>query len=118
MAVHARTPLQPAVVFGLVCLALLTLLLFGLRGVLLQPTQTLSLSLEHHHAGSSHTQKPHQHQEHCPLCFLLLLPPHLAPVLDRVWTVSFIVWLWIGESYAKDAFLRAITARGPPQLAR
>jgi hypothetical protein len=112
----SRTPVQPAAVFGLVCLALLTLLLFGLRGVVLYPVQTPPL--EHHHAGSSDAQDSHQHQNHCPLCFLLMLPPHLTPTLDRVWIASFVVWLWMGASRAKDEFLKAIAARGPPLFAR
>jgi len=112
------TPVQPAVTFGLVGLALLTSLLFSLRGVVLHPTQTLQVEHHHNHAGSSDAQESHQHQNHCPLCFLLMLPPHLTPTLDRVWTASFIVWLWIGVSRAIDEFLKAIAARGPPQFAR
>ncbi len=95
-------------------MVLLTSLLFGLRGMVMYPSQTIGV--EHHHPGSSETQKSHQHQKHCPLCFLLMLPPHLVPALDRVWASSFIVWLWVGESRAKDEFLKAISARGPPQF--
>jgi hypothetical protein len=91
-------------------MVLLTSLLFGLRGMLMYPSQTIGV--EHHHPGSSDTDE--SHQGHCPLCFLLLLAPHLTPALNGVWSLSIVIWLWMGAPRAKDEFLKAIAARGPP----
>jgi hypothetical protein len=95
---------------ALVLLVLLASLLFGLRGLVMHPAQ--GASIEHPHPGSSDTDE--SHQGHCPLCFLLLLAPHLTPALDGVWSLSIVIWLWMGAPRAKDEFLKAIAARGPP----
>lgn len=97
---------------GLVLVLLLASLLFALRGVVMfhpEPGQV-------HVHGTTHPHGPEQsqHVAHCPLCFLLMLLPDLFPPLMEVWAASFAGQLWLAEQRAKDAFLAAIGARGPP----
>lgn len=116
MAARGWWAQQPLTALGLVLLVLLASLLFGLRGLVMYPAQ--GASIEHPHPGSSDTDE--SHQGHCPLCFLLLLALHLTPALNGVWSPCIVIWLWMRARRAKDEFLKAIAARGPPasQVAR
>lgn len=103
---------NPSTAGGLVLVLLLASLLFALRGVVMfhpEPGQV-------HAHGTTHPHVPEQsqHVAHCPLCFLLMLLPDLSPSLMEVWAASFVGQLWLAEQRAKDEFLAAIGARGPP----
>lgn len=72
---------------------------------------------KHHHLPTqkNDTGKTHNHLEHCPSCFLQMLIPSLVPDPGQVYQIMFTLYLWFGESQAKDEFLKAIAARGPPE---
>lgn len=98
---------------GLVGMVLLTVLLFGLRGFVMfspEPVRVQQHETPHQHD----TGKTHHHQEHCPLCFLQMVLPSLAPEPGLCQRIFFALRLWLGETQAKDEFLKAIAARGPP----
>jgi hypothetical protein len=99
-------------VMGLVGVVLLTSLLFGLRGVVMFPPEPVQI--KHHPAAHSDSDRAHEHQGHCPLCFLQMLLPTIAPEQGVGQVATFALQIWLGESRAKDEFLRAVTARGPP----
>lgn len=105
--------LLPTARLGLVGLMMLTSLLFGLRGVVMFSPE-LVMAQQHETAHQHDTEKTHQHQDHCPLCFLQMLLPSLAPDFGFCQQVFFALRLWLGETKAKDDFLKAIAARGPP----
>ncbi|AWR86594.1 DUF2946 family protein [Meiothermus taiwanensis] len=100
------------VALGLMGLVWLTSLLFGLRGVVMfsiEPTATQPHENAHHHS-----EKTHHHLEHCPLCVLHMLLPDLTPALNGVLVASLVARLWSGAQHARDEFLKAVAARGPP----
>lgn len=97
---------------GLVGLVCLTSLLFGLRGVVMFSTEPVAT--QPHEATHHDTEKTHHHLEHCPLCVLHMLLPDLTPLLNGVLAASLVARLWSGAQQAKDEFLKAVAARGPP----
>ncbi len=99
-------------VIGLVVVVLLASLLFGLRGMVMYPAE--SIPVTHHPPVHGDSSSTHDHQNHCPLCFLLLLLPSPAPEPGVAWFLSFSLQIWYGGGRARDAFLKAIAARGPP----
>ncbi|MCS7068750.1 MAG: DUF2946 domain-containing protein [Meiothermus sp.] len=101
-----------SLVMGLVGVVLLTSLLFGLRGLVMFPAEPVQV--EHHPPAHGDTGKTH-HQGHCPLCFLQMLLPHLAPEPAPGFALTFALRLWLGECLARDEFLKGVAARGPPQ---
>ncbi|WP_337870222.1 DUF2946 family protein [Meiothermus sp.] len=107
--------LQPVAKLGLVGVVLLTSLLFGLRGVVMFSPEPVRVQ-QHETAHQHDTGKTHPHHEHCPLCFLQMVLPWLIPDLGLCQRVFFALRLWLGETHAKDEFLKAIAARGPPDF--
>ncbi|GIW32033.1 MAG: hypothetical protein KatS3mg071_2207 [Meiothermus sp.] len=98
---------------GLVGLVCLTSLLFGLRGVVMFSTEPIAT--QPHENAHQHGEKNHHHLEHCPLCVLHMLLPDLTPVLNGVLVASLVARLWSGAQHARDEFLKAVAARGPPR---
>lgn len=99
-------------VIGLVAVVLLASILFGLRGMVMFPAEPVQI--EHHPPVHGDSSPTHDHLSHCPLCFLLMLLPSLAPELGVVYVLSFALQIWLGERRARDAFLKRMAARGPP----
>ncbi|GIW39290.1 MAG: DUF2946 domain-containing protein [Meiothermus ruber] len=101
-----------SIAVGLGLAALLVALLFGLRGVVMihpEPVQMQAHGAAHPH-GPDHSD----HQAHCPLCFLQMPLPDLAPHLEGAWATSFVGLLWFTEQQARGEFFKAFGARGPP----
>ncbi|MBO1435657.1 DUF2946 domain-containing protein [Meiothermus sp. CFH 77666] len=99
-------------VIGLVAVVLLASLLFGLRGMVMFPAEPVPV--EHHPPVHGDSSPGHDHLSHCPLCFLLMLLPSLAPEPGVAHVLSFALQIWLGERRARDAFLKGMAARGPP----
>lgn len=97
---------------GLVLVVFLTSLLFGLRGMAMFPADPVRI--EHHQPAHNDAEKTRDHQGHCPLCFLQMWLPNLAPLLGVKCVCILTLPLWLGESQARDEFLKAMAARGPP----
>lgn len=99
-------------VVGLGLAALLVALLFGLRGVVMIHPEPLQVQA--HGAAHPHVPDHPDHQAHCPLCFLQMPLPDLAPQLQGAWASSFVGPLWLADQRASDEFFKAFGARGPP----
>lgn len=100
-------------VLGLVGLALLTLLQFGLRGTVVMALEPASTHL-HLPSPKNDTGKTHNHLEHCALCILQLWIPSLVPDPGPASRMMTRLPLWLGECRAREEFLRGVVARGPP----
>ncbi|WP_147075216.1 MULTISPECIES: DUF2946 domain-containing protein [Meiothermus] len=106
-----KTP-QPFAVMGWATLVLCVSLMFGLRGMVMFPAEPVQI--DHHLPAHSDTDQNPDHQGHCPLCFLQMLLPWLAPALVAVYLFFLKLRIGTGECCAREEFLEVIAARGPP----
>lgn len=123
MATTAARPSSSAhrlVVWGMAGLVLLVSMVIAQRGFLMlaqadhTPVTTAAQASPNHHADTS-TPQPHSHADHCPLCFMYWMTGDFVGDLAAMYSPLLISKLWLEAALARDEFLKAIAARGPPQ---
>lgn len=109
-----RRPHHLSLVAGLVAVVVLSSSLIAVRGALMAHPQDNPAKTSHamHQAKASQSQHS---PEHCQLCFTHLVEASgIEDTLVKRVHMQFAQHLWLGQAQAKDQFLKAIAARGPP----